>query len=101
MAGAVDDRVVVLEDGREVGPGEDRAQLERELAGVAAGPELAGTVRVAGGLGEELAPLLLVGSDAVAHGSAAATHFCGGADEETAPREDPPFDIVEVTVTES
>jgi hypothetical protein len=59
-AGAVDDRVVVVQDGCDVRSGEDRAELEGKLIRVCAGQQVGGGVRVAGGLDEQLAPLVLV-----------------------------------------
>ena len=100
LAGAVDDRVVVVEDGCDVRSGEDGAELERELVGVGAGGELAGGVRLAGRVGEELEPLLLVEGDAVAYRPVPAAHFGGCGDEEAAAGEDPLLDVVEVAVTE-
>jgi hypothetical protein len=49
FAGAVDDRVVVVQDGGEVGSCEDRAELERELIR-ACSRQVGGGMRVAGGL---------------------------------------------------
>ena len=60
LAGAVDDRVVVVQDGCDVRSGEDRANFERELVGAGAGGELVSGVRLADRLGEELAPLPLI-----------------------------------------
>jgi hypothetical protein len=49
FAGAVDDRVVVVQDGGEVGSGEDCAELERELIRVCS-PQVGGGMGVPGGL---------------------------------------------------
>jgi hypothetical protein len=64
-AGSVDDGVVGVQDGDDVGAGEDRAELERDLAGVGVPRQLALVMGLLGGPLEELAPLLLVGRDAV------------------------------------
>ena len=58
-------------------------------------------VRLAGRLGQELAPLLLVEGDAVAYRSVPAAHFGGCGDEEAAAGEDPLFNVVEVAVTQA
>lgn len=69
LAGAVDDRVVIVQDGCDVRSGENRAELERELVGVGAGREFVSSVRLAGGIGQELPPLSLIEGDAVAYWS--------------------------------
>ena len=76
------------------------AEFERELVGVGAGGELVSGVGLAGRLGQELAPLLLVEGDAVAYRPVPAAHFGGCGDEEAAAGEDPLFNVVEVAVTE-
>jgi hypothetical protein len=93
LAGAADDRVVVVQDGCDVRSGEDRAKFERELVGVGARGKLVSGVRLAGRLGEELAPLLLIEGDAVAYRSMPAAHFGGCGDKEAAAGEDPLFDV--------
>jgi hypothetical protein len=67
LPGAVDDRVVVVQDGCDVRSGEDCAEFERELVGVGFGGELVRGACLAGRLGQELTPLLLVEGDAVAY----------------------------------
>ena len=75
LAGAVDDGVVGVQDGDDIGAGEDRAELEGGLVGVGAWRELALALGLARGLLQQLAPLLLVAGDAVVDGAGAAAEL--------------------------
>jgi hypothetical protein len=61
----VDERVVVVQDGGDVGSGQQGAEFERELVGVGAGGELVRCMGLAAGLHQELVPFPLVESDPV------------------------------------
>ena len=100
LAGAVDERVVVVQDGCDIRSGQKCAEFKRELVRVGAGKELVRGMGLAGRLGQELLPLPLVEGDAVAYRPVPATHFGGCGDEEAAAGEYPLFDVVEVAVAE-
>jgi hypothetical protein len=99
FARAVDDCVVVVQDGRDVGSGEDHSELERELLGVATCGELVG-VRVMCDFAQELTLLALVKGDAIAYRSVSSAHLRGGGDEEAPAGEDPLLDVVQVALAQ-
>ena len=67
LAGAVDERVVVVQDGCDIRSGQKCAEFEGELVGVGAGGEFVRGMGLAGRLRQELLPLPLVEGDAVAY----------------------------------
>lgn len=82
-----------MQDRDDVGPREDRAELEGDLVCVGVGGELAFSLGLASGLVQQLAPLALVGRDAVAYAPGARAELGRGHDEEAAPREYTALDV--------